>query len=162
MRIVASSGVLAVCLFACSGASSGTGGGAASNRVALDAATLCNRVITECKQSTIQASCDLAFTVMRVTPECKSTLETASCEVLDQVLNGSDQTCFPSCTNPGDQACNGDGTITSCSSSRRQLVLDCEASCQKGSNPPKSFSGTCGTAFNNQQSTDGEEKCWCQ
>ena len=152
--------VLSAVLFACSSTSSGTGG-AGSNRVALDATTLCNKLIDECKQTITQETCDRAFAVMRVTPECSTKLSASTCDELKTTFDGTDETCFPACTAPDTQSCNGDGTITSCSDAGRTLVLDCQATCEKASNPPKSFTGTCGLSHNGQQSSDGKEKCWC-
>lgn len=160
MRKLAWSFVLGVVLLACSSSTSGSGG--ASNRTALNAGALCDKLINECKQSITPASCDLVLSVVRVTPECATKINSASCEVLNTSFNGQDDECFPACTNPGGQTCNGDGTITTCSSSSRTLILDCAATCQKATTPPKTFSGTCGTSFGNQHSQDGEEKCWCQ
>lgn len=160
MRNLASSCVLGVMLLACSSSTSGSGGG--SNRVGVDSASLCDKLINECKQSITPASCDVVLSVVRVTPECATKLGSAACDVLNASFAGNDDECFPSCTNPGGQTCNGDGTITTCSTSSRSFVLDCEATCQKVSNPPKTFSGTCGTSFGAQQSEDGKEKCWCQ
>ena len=111
MRIAASSSlVLSALLAACSSTSTGTG--AASNRVALDVATLCSKLIDECQQTITQETCDRAFSVMRVTPECSSKLGASTCDELRTSFDGTDETCFPSCPTAGSQSCNGDGTIT--------------------------------------------------
>ena len=158
MRNLALSCVVGVLLIACSSSTSGSG----SDRASLDANALCDKLINECKQTITPASCDLVLSVMRVTPECATKINAASCDVLAVSFNGNDDECFPPCTTPGTQSCNGDGTLTTCSNSSRTLVLDCAATCQKATNPPKTFSGTCGTSFGAQQSDDGKEKCWCQ
>ena len=160
MRNLVFSCIAGVLLIACSSSTSGSGGG--GNRASLDAGALCDKLINECKQAITPAQCDLVLSVVRVTPECATKINASSCEALNASLNGQDDECFPACTTPGGQTCNGDGTITTCSSSSRTLILDCAATCQKATNPPKTFSGTCGTSFNGQQSGDGEEKCWCQ
>jgi hypothetical protein len=156
MRFLAVTSALASLVVACSSSSTPTG--SSSDRVAIDTTSACNKMINECKQAITQADCELSFEFLRVTPECANLFNTASCQ--DLTANGSsfEDTCFPKCTTPGSQTCNGDGTITICSDQSRTLIGDCAATCQKVLN--KSYSGTCGTSYAGQ--TSDKDKCWCQ
>jgi len=139
-----------IVLVACSGSVDGEG----AARRTVDAPAFCQKLITECKDtSATQADCEKSFASLRVNDECADTFRTATCPN----LTGRGGICFPACTGNA-QTCNGDGTITTCSSDR-SLTLDCASVCT-GSG--KSYTGTCGPEFNGQKSQDGRSRCWCQ
>lgn len=159
MRARFASLALTAVLFACSSSTSGSGGGG-SNAVAIDTAKVCDKLLNECKQSLTQAQCEQTFGILRVSADCAAKFDSATCAEISQSGSDFDEACFPNCTAPGTQTCNGDGTITICSDESRTLVADCAATCQKATNPPTTFSGTCGKTFG-AQSAD-RDKCWCQ
>lgn len=159
MRIVAVSASLAFAsvLFACSSSSTGSGAGGGAHGNPVDAPSVCNRLVGECKQPITQAQCEQTFGVLLVSADCQAKFNSATCEEINQSGSGFDETCFPDCTAPSTQTCNGDGTITICSDEKRTLVADCAATCKSVS---KTYSGTCGKSFGAQTATS--DKCWCQ
>ena len=161
---------VAIALVACSSTTTGTGGGGTGSgsgggggggggrRVAVDAVAFCERYSGECGQTELtRAECEQNFGLLRVTLECSQLLQVASCEELAEDGGAVDATCFPACTAPGAQTCNGDGTLTLCSDQARTLVVDCDATCANVA--ASTYTGTCGTSYAGE--TSEQDKCWC-
>jgi hypothetical protein len=146
-------------LVACSSTTTGTGTSAA--RQAVDADSLCDRMVNDCQVTTkTKEECVDIYSLVRVSQACLDALKAASCEDLGD--NGSAtsdvvKNCFPSCSGGAD-SCNGDGTITHCGDGKA-VTLDCAGVCDQAG---KEYSGTCGTSFGEQASSDGNAKCWCK
>jgi hypothetical protein len=160
MRAITASSFFAFFLLACSSTSTGSGGGGAHGSP-LDVGTACNKFVNECKQPITQAQCEATFGVLLVSADCANKVNTATCQEITQSGSSFDETCFPNCTSPDTQTCNGDGTITICSKDSRTLVADCAATCEKAVSPPAKWTGTCGKQFGTQPPSD-KDKCWCQ
>ena len=129
-----------------------------SSHVALDANAFCNKAVTTCGDTSTKVSdCVATFAAVRVTPDCADALETASCSDLATTTSSVDDVCFPSCSQPGSQSCNGDGTLSVCGSSSKALVYDCAATCTA---VKKTWTGVCGTS--NEGQTSPKPKCWCK
>lgn len=148
-----------------SGSSSGGGGSSsggssgssvASGRQPVAAGPLCNRLVNECKQSTTTEACVRSFAAVLITPACADGLARAGCAELTASSSSLLQTCFPRC-NGTLASCNGDGTITICTTAGTTNVLDCAAACQADGN--RTFTGTCGTASGADRSA--APQCWC-
>ena len=147
-----SGSVAAVVLVACSGSTEGTGETA---KQAIDAPAFCTKLIDECKDaSSTKAECEKTFSILRVSPACASGFSSAACAD----VNKPGGLCFPSCTG-NTQTCNGDGTITTCTSDGRAITLDCAGVC---TNSSKTFTGTCSDTYGTQKSQDGRPRCWCE
>jgi len=139
-------------LVACSGSTEGTG---EPTRQALDVPAFCAKLIDECKDTSVtKADCESTFTSLRVSPECANGFSSAAC--VDVSKRGG--LCFPSCTANA-QACNGDGTITTCTTDGRSITLDCAGVCTSSN---KKFTGTCADSYGTQKSVDGRPRCWCE
>jgi hypothetical protein len=144
---------------ASSSSSSGDGGTApASGLVAIDADTLCTRLIKECGQQALQQDCISTFFPLRVTAACKSAIPTASCADLTSTTSSISTMCFPSCSTSTAPVCNGDGTITLCNSAGSTQRKDCRDTCTAGGYT--AWTGSCGTTYAGETSTQAQ--CWCR
>ncbi len=140
-----------------SSSSSGAAAGS-SGLVAIDADTLCNRLITECGQQAQQADCITTFFPLRVTSACKSAIPTASCDDLKSTSSSISTLCFPACTAGSAPVCNGDGTITTCTATGNTHRNDCRDTCT--SLGFSAWTGSCGKSYNNE--TSAQPQCWCR
>jgi len=148
----------ALLIAACGGSTAGTGGGGSSG-VAVDADALCNKYVTDCHQATITLDdCKKTYVAVRVSQSCADAIKNATCTDLTSATSSTLDTCFPTCTTSGSQTCNGDGTVTTCSSSTHTYVFDCASLCSSVLNG--TYTGTCGTTFEGQ--TSEKPKCWCK
>lgn len=151
-------------------ASSSSGGGSTSSssggssgstssakRRPINAEKLCTRLITECKQAATMDLCLRQFTAMLVTGTCADALSTASCNDLTTSSSPVLNTCFPPC-NGTLAECNGDGSITTCTTAGTTTVLDCEAACE--ADGARVYSGTCGTSYGLQVAE--QPQCFCK
>jgi hypothetical protein len=145
---------------ASSSSSSGDGGtpGAASGLVAIDADTLCTRLINECGQQAVQQDCINTFFPLRVTTACKSAIPTASCADLTSTTSSLSTTCFPPCSTSTAPVCNGDGTITLCNSAGSTQRKDCRDTCTAGGFT--AWTGSCGKTYAGE--TAAQAQCWCR
>jgi hypothetical protein len=137
-----------------SGASESSGG--ASGRRPINAEKLCSRLVSECKQAVTTEDCRRQFIAILVTGTCADALSTASCADLTSSTSQAIQTCFPPCSGTL-ASCNGDGSITICTTAGTTNVLDCEDACKADG---RAYSGTCGTSYGAQVSDRAQ--CWCQ
>ncbi|MBN9161784.1 MAG: hypothetical protein J0I07_12530, partial [Myxococcales bacterium] len=65
-------------------------------------------------------------------------------------------TCFPPCSGTL-ATCNGDGSLTVCTTAGTTNVLDCEQACK--ADRGRAYSGTCGLSYGVQVSD--RPQCWC-
>lgn len=137
------------------GSSSGTS--SSSGRSPIDSAKLCNRLVNECGQQTTIAECQRQFAAILVTPACATGLTVASCRDLTLTTSSVATACFPPCSGTI-SSCNGDGTITTCTTNGTTEVLDCAAACQADGD--RAYSGTCGTTYG--QEVADTPQCWCK
>ncbi|MBX3263815.1 MAG: hypothetical protein KF782_29345, partial [Labilithrix sp.] len=141
-----------------SGASSGSTGGAGSaGRRPINSDKLCSRLITECGQAITMETCRRQFTAILVTGACADALAAASCTDLTTSSSPVLDTCFPPCSGAL-ATCNGDGSITVCTTAGTTNVLDCEEACK--ADGARAYSGTCGTSDGAQISDTPQ--CWCR
>lgn len=136
---------------------SGEGGGSGSSRRPINAEKLCSRLVNECKQATTEDACRRQFVAVLVTGTCADALSAATCAELLAPRSIVLDTCFPPCGGTL-ASCNGDGSITICTSAGTTNVLDCEDACRADGN--RAYSGTCGLSFGAQVSN--APQCWCQ
>jgi hypothetical protein len=153
---------LASCSSSATGGSSGGGGGGGGGGTAIDSASVCDRLVNECKDTSTPSvdDCKKQYAVFRVSQACKDGLASATCEDLKSPTSPLSKTCFPACDSAGAQTCNGDGTITVCGAvngGNATIVVDCAALCTANS---ATFSGTCGKSAGGQ--TSDKDKCWCK
>lgn len=151
---------LAFLAFACS-SSSGSG-----PTVAIDTASLCDKLVNQCNDTKLGTTdnCTTTFKVFRVSSQCASDLKNASCDDLTSSTSKVQRECFPSCDTPHTYTCNLNNTVTECDpdpndtdgGTNIQATLDCAAVCDTES---LKYSGTCGTAFQDQ--TSDHAVCWC-
>src|SRR6185295_921350 len=139
--------------------SSSSGSGATgSGLVALDADTLCTRLIKECGQTAEQQTCINTFFPLRVTAACKAAIPTAACADLTSNTSSLSTLCFPKCTTGTAPVCNGDGTLTLCTSTGNTHRNDCRDSCV--ADGYTAWSGSCGTTYATE--TAAQPQCWCR
>jgi hypothetical protein len=151
-------GLFAVAFVACGGSTEGGGGGGSGSapaRQALDATAFCNRLIDECKDnSATHAECEKRFSEVRVSPDCVNKFATTVC--FDIVKPGG--LCFPSCSGTS-RTCNGDATVTTCTTDGRLVTFDCATVCR---GLGAKYSGICSETYIAQTSEDGLPRCWCE
>ncbi len=102
-------------------------------------------------------TCQRQFTAVLVSGTCADALSSASCADLTSSTSPVVDTCFPPCSGTL-ASCNGDGSITICTSAGTTNVLDCEEACKADGG--RAYSGTCGTSYGAQVSE--QPQCWCQ
>ncbi len=134
-----------------------SGGTTTSGRQLVDAEALCTRLVDQCGQPTTKADCVRQFTGVLVTSTCASAIASASCAQLTAARSMVLETCFPAC-NGTVASCNGDGTITVCTSAGTTNVRDCDVSCRVDGF--RRYSGTCGLSYQGQVSDRAQ--CWCE
>ncbi len=137
--------------------SSSSSSGGTSGRRPINSEKLCTRLIGECKQSVTMEACKSQFTAVLVTGACADALATGSCADLTSSTSPLLETCFPPCSGTL-ASCNGDGSITICTTAGTTNVLDCEEACK--ADGARAYSGTCGTSYGAQVSE--RPQCWCQ
>lgn len=137
--------------------SSSSSSGGTPGRRPINSEKLCTRLIDECKQVVTMADCQLQFTALLVSGACADALSSASCAELTSSTSSVLETCFPRCSGTL-ASCNGDGSITICTSAGTTNVLDCEAACKADGN--RAYSGTCGLSYGAQVSD--RPQCWCK
>jgi hypothetical protein len=144
---------------ASSSSSSSSGDAAAvTAREPIAAAALCRRLVGECNDTTVTVdSCVRSFGAVLVTRACAEGLAAATCRDLTTTGSPVLERCFPRCSGAL-AACNGDGTITTCTAGGTTNVLDCQAACEIDGS--RSYSGTCGTSYQGQSSD--RPQCWCR
>lgn len=138
-----------------SGATLPPGSGTSSRRP-INAEKLCSRLVTECGQPVTMEDCERQFTAILVTGTCADALSSASCAELTSSTSYVQDACFPPCTGTL-ATCNGDGSITICTTAGTTNVLDCEDACK--ADGARAYSGTCGLSYGAQVSD--RPQCWC-
>jgi hypothetical protein len=150
---IATLAVVAVLTFGCSSSSGGSGGNGSGSTFA---AQLCMKEMA-CG-TTPPTNCTAVFSAVVLSSSCQSQILNASCaDLTAATVPASLSACLPACSNMTD-TCSSDGTITTCTGSY-QLVLSCSGVCSANS---KTYSGTCGSSYMGQMSTNGSDQCWCQ
>src|SRR3954469_6267758 len=96
------------CSSSATGGSSGGGGGGGG--AALDTATVCDKIVNECKDTSVPSvdECKKQYAIFRVSQSCSDQLKTATCDDFKSSSSPLTAACFPSCNTPGTQTCNGD------------------------------------------------------
>jgi hypothetical protein len=113
-------------------------------------------------------NCQAAYAAIVLSSSCQSTMLAASCSDLTaSTPPPSLAFCFPTC-DVGPTSCGGNVTANACSSDGgtlsecnggTQFVYTCAGVCAAES---KTYSGTCGTTYDEQTSSTGCEECWCE
>lgn len=134
------------------------GTAATSGLVALNADGLCNRLINECGYQTQQVDCINTFHPLLVTAGCNSGIPGASCADLLSNTSAIATLCFPKCTTGTAPVCNGNGTLTSCTSTGNTHVNSCDVSCT--ADGYTAWTGSCGTSYAGE--TAPQAQCWCR
>jgi len=137
--------------------SSSSSSGGTSTRRPINSEKLCTRLIEECGQVVTMEDCKRQFVAILVTGACADALATGSCADLTSSTSPIISTCFPPCSGTL-STCNGDGSVTICTTSGTTNVLDCEEACK--ADGARAYSGTCGLSFGAQVSD--RPQCWCQ
>jgi hypothetical protein len=141
-----------------SGSSGSSGGSSGSSmRRPINSEKLCTRLISECRQAVTMEACLAQFTGVLVTGACADALATGSCADLTTSSSPLLDVCFPPCSGTL-SSCNGDGSITICTTAGTTNVLDCETACK--ADGARAYSGTCGTSYGAQVSD--RPRCWCK
>jgi hypothetical protein len=147
-------GFAALSIVACGGSTEG-GAEAPPVRQSLDAVAFCNRLIDDCKDnSATHAECEKRFSEVRVSQECVKGFATTAC--FDIVKPGG--LCFPACSGTS-RTCNGDATVTTCTTDGRLVTFDCATVC---TGLKAKYSGVCSATYIAQTSEDGLPRCWCE
>lgn len=150
--ILVSAALFAPLLGGCSSSTNGSNGSGAGAQFAAQACTK----FAGCNVSV--ANCNAVFAAIVLSQSCESTLLNASCADLGaSPVPAALAACFPACSGMTSK-CNPDETITVCSGTN-QYEYTCSGICASTST---TFTGTCGTSYNGQASSNGQPKCWCQ
>ncbi|HVH41178.1 MAG TPA: hypothetical protein VM925_02510 [Labilithrix sp.] len=137
--------------------SGSTSSGSSSVRRPINSEKLCARLISECKQAVTMETCRRQFTAILVTSTCADALAAGSCSDLMSSTSPILDTCFPPCSGTL-ASCNGDGSITTCTTAGTTNVLDCEEACL--AEGARGYSGTCGTSYG--AAVSDRQQCWCK
>jgi hypothetical protein len=106
-----------------------------------------------------QAECEERLCPIILSGPCLRAIEAATCEDTVQETPSYNDVCFPPCTD-GSQTCSGD-IIALCTPfpiEPRQLTLSCSDVCALND---AAYSGTCGTSYQGQPSSNGGDVCFC-
>jgi hypothetical protein len=153
----------AALMIACGGSSSSDTNQTESPSVAC--AAPCQHVV-ECEASAppdagtplTQDECVAQCVGVNFTEECRNAFGTATCEDINATPTPVSlaQVCFPACSPDGAQ-CQAGGKIRICNNGQ-QLLVNCTYVCSL--NNLKSL-GVCGLTYQGQQSSTGQDVCWC-
>jgi hypothetical protein len=125
---------------------------------------MCEDVGARCSWSpTTVDSCQTAMCLTVLSDTCVQTFQSAACEELSAEASPVADACFPPCAS--DSAVCLNDTITACHASDdaptefRTYVADCWTVCEY---KDMTYSGVCGTTYQSQTSSTGQDVCWCQ